>query len=413
MFQGWAKDLQKYLKIRIIRRGIIFRKMRNELVKTLKIIIGADIVPTNSNFELFEEGNVRELIGTELKDKLDKADFIIMNLETPLTDVKAPIDKCGPNLSAPGETISGLKSINPYFYTLANNHILDQGVNGLISTQRILEKNKIAYSGVGENLKAAKKPYIANIQGHRLGVYCCAEHEFSIASKDKAGANPFDPLESFDDVRKLREECDTLVVLFHGGIEHYRYPSPSIQKIFRKFANCGADLVVLQHSHCIGCKEEYKDSVLVYGQGNFLFDYSENEYWQTSLVIELSIDEKGKKVKYIPLKKDGNSVKLAEGIGANKIIDDFLRRSSEIEQEDFIEKAYGDLAKKRMAGYFRRISGRIGKSYFVRGLNKISRGLVYRYIYSRICLPEIINCFECEAHRELIISDLKQELERD
>ena len=54
-----------------------------------------------------------------------------MNLEVPLVNRASPIRKYGPCLIASIETIVGLKAINPFFFTLANNHILDQGVCGL------------------------------------------------------------------------------------------------------------------------------------------------------------------------------------------------------------------------------------------------------------------------------------------
>ena len=125
-----------------------------------KIFIGADIVPTETNYELFKLGNVNELIGKELFHKLKQADFIIMNLETPLCDSFTPIPKCGPNLCAPENTIVGLSKINPYFFTLANNHILDQGENGLRTTINNLRKYNIEFAGAGENLFEAERAYV-------------------------------------------------------------------------------------------------------------------------------------------------------------------------------------------------------------------------------------------------------------
>lgn len=80
----------------------------------------------------------------------------------------------------------------------------------------------------------------------------CTENEFSSATMHSAGANPFDVLESFDDVQALKEHCDYVVVLYHGGKEFYRYPSPMLQRYCRKFIEKGASLVLCQHSHCIG-----------------------------------------------------------------------------------------------------------------------------------------------------------------
>jgi len=168
----------------------------------------------------------------------------IFNLEAPITDELNPISKCGPNLIAPTSTIKGIKALNPSLITLANNHILDQGVRGLNSTRDILNSNDIPFVGVGDNLTAASKPYILQRDNLKIGVYACAEHEFSIATDTSPGANPFDPLESLDHIQDLKSMCDYVIVLYHGGKEHYRYPSPYLQKVCRKMVQKGADLIV-------------------------------------------------------------------------------------------------------------------------------------------------------------------------
>ena len=187
----------------------------------MSIIIGADIVPTKSNYDLFEKGDVLELVGQELLDILNKADYRIFNLEVPLADTEKPISKCGPNLIAPRSTVNGLKALGVDLFTLVNNHILDQDIQGLDSTRKALDEAGIAYIGVGNTPKEAAKPYIFENAGKKIGVYACAEHEFSIVSDTRPGANPYDPLESFDHVAKLKEQCDFVIVLYHGGKEHY------------------------------------------------------------------------------------------------------------------------------------------------------------------------------------------------
>lgn len=79
-------------------------------------------------------------MGEELKDILQCADFRIFNLEVPLTDFEKPIIKCGPNLIAPTSTMKGIKNIGVSLFTLANNHILDQDIQGLESTIQLLQK---------------------------------------------------------------------------------------------------------------------------------------------------------------------------------------------------------------------------------------------------------------------------------
>lgn len=372
----------------------------------MKLLIGADIVPTDSNKELFIAGNVEELIGEELLNIFLNADYKIFNLEVPLTDIETPISKCGPNLIAPTSTIAGIKNMGIDFLTLANNHILDQDEQGMISTMKILDDNKISYAGVGKNLTEASKPYILEKDGKKIGIYCCTEHEFSIATNNTAGANPFDPLESLDHIKNLKSKTDYVIVLYHGGKEHYRYPSPYLQKVCRKVIEKGADLVVCQHTHCIGCEEKYLHGTIVYGQGNFLFDHSESEFWQTSLLI--SIDEEYD-VSYTPVVKCDNIVRLADKGKSDEILSQFKKRSAEIKEEGFINEQYKAFANIMLTNYLFKLSGK-KRTFIFKVINKLTGNRYSQfYIKRRYSLESLLviqNYIECEAHKELIINAL-------
>ena len=83
---------------------------------------------------MFNNADTKALLGKELLSIWNSADIRIFNLEVPLTDTEDPIDKCGPNLIAPTSVIKGIKALEPSLLTLANNHIFDQGEQGLQST---------------------------------------------------------------------------------------------------------------------------------------------------------------------------------------------------------------------------------------------------------------------------------------
>jgi poly-gamma-glutamate capsule biosynthesis protein CapA/YwtB (metallophosphatase superfamily) len=373
----------------------------------MRIIIGADLVPTESNYKLFNNADVDALIGSDLNNVLSEADYRIFNLEVPLTNVETPIAKCGPNLIAPPSTIEGIKTIGVDFLTLANNHILDQGEQGLYSTIDILSKNGIAFAGVGSNLKEASNPHIFETEGKKIGIYCCAEHEFTIATETIAGANLFDPLESLDHIKDLKSQADNVIVLYHGGKEHYRYPSVYLQKVCRKCVEKGADLVVCQHTHCIGCEEKYLNGTIVYGQGNFLFDHSESEYWRTSLLIEITNDFD---ISYIPLVKENNAVRLADEKKSKEIMLQFKQRSSEILTCGFIEEKYSEFAKSMINNYLFKLSGK-RRSFLFKVINKLSRNRYMNFYlkrrYTQSDLLAIQNYIECEAHREVLLKGIK------
>ncbi len=373
----------------------------------MRIIIGGDLVPTSSNCDLFNNGNVSELLGRELEKLWYEADARVFNLETPLTDIKSPILKNGPCLSTPESTINGIKALCPSLITLANNHILDQGIDGLSTTTHLLNNYNIPYIGAGLNLNAARKPFIFSKSGKRIGFYACTEHEFSLASDDTPGANPFDPLESLDDIAALRSSCDYTIVLYHGGKEHYRYPSPYLQKVCRKIVDKGADLVVCQHSHCIGCHEEYNGSAIVYGQGNFIFNKYNNEYWRTGLLLKVNIQDR-LTIDYIPFISSHNSIMLAENEIAQDILSSFEKRSIDILKEGFIMHQYKRYAESFYEYYVRYIAGFRG--LLVQIDNRILKGLLSRHMYSKKQLLSIRNFIECETHRELFIQCLNNNI---
>jgi len=370
----------------------------------VQLIIGGDLVPTQSNIDLFSNGDVNTLLGEELLSLWNAADMQILNLEVPLTDKEDPIAKCGPNLIAPTSTMKGIKVLNPTLFTLANNHILDQGIQGLKSTEDILNSHDISFIGAGDNLNEANKPYVFQRDGLKIGVYACAEHEFTIATENTPGANPFDPLESLDHIVTLKTECDYVIVLFHGGKEHYRYPSPYLQKICRKMAEKGADLVICQHSHCIGCYEKYNGSTLVYGQGNFLFDDSDSEFWQTSLLIKVNIHDTFQ-IDYIPIVKTMNGVRLADNKMAEDILAAFHQRSCEILESGFIEKQYRQFAADNYLSYVSQFAA------FGKWLSRIDRrllnGMLAKRKYNKRQSLAIQNFIACEAHRELVLAGLQ------
>jgi len=85
--------------------------------------------------------------------EFEKADISVVNLECPLIQKEAPIEKCGPNLGAPVDCANGLKAMGIDVVGLANNHIMDHGPQGLWITIKALGEHGIAHVGAGEKCR--------------------------------------------------------------------------------------------------------------------------------------------------------------------------------------------------------------------------------------------------------------------
>lgn len=346
------------------------------------------------NFKEFEEADKSALADDLVLDFLMECDYRVFNLETPLYNGDSPIKKCGPSLKAPEYTINGIKNVfNPSLLGICNNHIMDHGEEGFHSTVKVLRDNNIPFAGAGENIYEAQKPYIFKKDGKSVGIYFCAEHEFSIADEKVCGANPFEPLESLDHICELKKKCDYVIVLYHGGKEEYRYPTKNLQKRCRKMAEKGADIVICQHTHCIGCCEDYENSKIIYGQGNFLFNGHSNEFWDSGMIVKVIFDDEIS-VEYLPVGRTKTGIYAYEKSEKEKILQGYKLRSRDILLDGFIEESFRQYAKLRSKWYLYTLDGRKdepGKTYddykWTRGSNETLA---------------LINYISCEPHNELL-----------
>ena len=296
----------------------------------MKILIGSDVVPTAQTEDLFIEGDTRTLFGG-VCDLIERVDRTVINLECALTKSDARIKKIGPCLKADPKCADTLKKLGVTDVMLANNHIFDFGIQGLKDTIENLERVGLSYTGVGENDTESRKPYIIEQDGKKIGFINVCEHEYSYALPDRMGANPYDPYLTMHDIRALKKEVDFVIVLYHGGKERCHYPSPRLRLLCRAMVENGASVVIAQHSHCIGCYEEYENGHIVYGQGNFNFAWKNMvESWYTSLLIELSIDE-DVKIDFIPIVSKEHGTDLAESAEKDTILKTFYDRSAELQ----------------------------------------------------------------------------------
>ena len=375
----------------------------------MKIFFGADIAPTESNIKLFNENKIDELIGKKTRKKIESCDYRVFNLETPICDSISPIFKCGPNHWTPVSAINGLKGLKCDLLTLANNHILDQGTLGLEETTDLLTQNNISWIGV-KSKDLIHNVHIFEKNGVKVGIYGCAEHEFSIYKKNTSGAIPYDPLESFDVVESLKMNCDYVVVLFHGGKEYYRFPSPNCQKIARHFIYKGANIILFQHSHCVGCMEKYRKGYIVYGQGNFLFDSNDGDFSRTSIGVIADFTTNTINIEIVPFVNNMGVSRMASGEDYFTITSEFNSRSKLILDSDFVDSNYSQFSFTKAGEYLVAYSG---NNFILRLLRKVFGDELIIHLYNKKNLLRMKNFIDCESHSELFKSILSTILEEE
>ena len=126
-----------------------------------------------------------------------------------------------------------------------------------------------------------------------------------------------------------------MIVLYHGGKEYCQYPSPRLRKLCQAMVRKGADLVLCQHSHCVGTYERYEGGHILYGQGNFHYtEPCDEEVWYTGLAVRY--DTRENTVAFTPLRAGEYSIRLAED--GEEILSQLERRSGKLRDGQWLEE---------------------------------------------------------------------------
>jgi hypothetical protein len=102
------------------------------------------------------------------REILQSGDIVIGNLEMPLTVKGERFDAKEYTFKAPIETAAALKDAGFTHLSLANNHMMDYGKDGLISTLAALDEAGLNYAGAGENIGKAREVSITEIKGKKI-----------------------------------------------------------------------------------------------------------------------------------------------------------------------------------------------------------------------------------------------------
>lgn len=300
----------------------------------MKMLLLGDVCP-RINGQYFKDKDMKTLFENTLPI-FEGNDYTLVNLECALTEHTEKIDKYGPALKAPVETAEVLKSIGVDCCGLSNNHVFDFGKKGIRDTLEALEKNGIAYTGFGDNYEDSRKNLVIERDGQRIAIIAVCEHEYSYALENRMGSRPYDEYDTIEDVRKAKETCDRVIVTYHGGKEYSRYPSPRLYKLCHALVKNCADVVLCQHSHCIGCYEKFMDGHILYGQGNFHFnEKSSFDGWYTSLTVKY--DTKTNEIEFSPLKDTEYGIIIPEKEEYDEIMNAFHSRNEELKNGKWIE----------------------------------------------------------------------------
>lgn len=207
---------------------------------------------------------VRELI---------RADLLIGNLEGPLTEGGAPQVEKKYLFRTPASVAPALARAGFHAVSLANNHSLDYGAEGLYDTITALDEAGIAHVGAGRDLAEARSGALLDVAGQRVALlgYSNTFPEEFWATETSPGTAFGHARQVREDVARLLAQSDLVVVSFHWGRERQTELREYQPMLARAAIDAGAALVIGHHPHVLQAVERYRDGLILYSMGNFTF----------------------------------------------------------------------------------------------------------------------------------------------
>jgi poly-gamma-glutamate synthesis protein (capsule biosynthesis protein) len=342
-------------------------------------------------------------------DLFSKSDINIVNLEAPVTESKCKILKTGPHLKSHKQSLVNVfRKLKVDVATLANNHILDYGEQGVFETISFCETNYIKTVGAGINVREAQRILYLDTEEGQVAIINIAENEWASATKKSAGANPIDIIDNAKQINEAKQSSDYVIVIVHGGHEYYSFPSPRMQKQYRFYADQGANIIVGHHTHCISGNEIYNGVPIYYSLGNFLFTKNNlNDEWYTGLVLEVDITNESVDCHIHPIRQEQESFQLSllEGDEKNDVFERINSFSTIIADERMLDakwNEYIDCQSRMYLNYWSPLSY-VENKYINAAFRKLIGNMLNKKGASLY-----LNLVRCEAHRDLSEEVLKK-----
>ncbi len=300
-----------YLALKLSEKPLFYGENFVSTDKPLSIMAFGDMMLgryVRTLMDRYGKDYIFENIRGEDNEFFKNTDVVFGNLEGP---IKGHGRSGGTSMVfAFNEDISDfLKKYNFNLVSLANNHAVDAGWSGRDTTIDALNKSGVDWCGHPSEADPSSVYYKDNF------AFVCL-HDVTFKLDDNAAVEL---------IKEVRKKVDYLIVTIHWGYEYQHTASFGNQiEPGRAFIDAGADMVIGHHPHVVQNFEIYKNKLIFYSLGNFVFD----QYWSSETQEELALgtimQENRIKVYLFPMKSEMSQSRLMNEVEKKAWFEEFI-----------------------------------------------------------------------------------------
>ncbi|MEP6628879.1 MAG: CapA family protein [Lapillicoccus sp.] len=230
-----------------------------------------------------------------LRTVLGPADVAVVNLETAITDRGTEQPKIYHFRTSPA-ALTTLQQAGVDAVSMANNHAVDYGADGLADTLAAQAASPIPVVGIGRDAAQAFAPAVFTVRGTTVAVLASTQvddftvHAFPATDSRPGIAGNLDDTRLLSAVRSAREAYDVVVVFLHWGSDYVGCPDGPQVATATALSRAGADVVVGGHSHRVQGAGWLGRTYIGYGLGNFVWLNSRGPADAVSGVLTVAVD---------------------------------------------------------------------------------------------------------------------------
>ncbi len=226
---------------------------------------------------------------------LKDPDIMFGNLEGPISDKGIKVGSIYSFRMDPAVT-TALKDSGFDILSFANNHVGDYSNAAFLDTIGRLKEENILFTGAGADYAEATKATIIERDGIRIGYIAMSDvgPEFMKATDTKPGILLANDKNLDTIIKNAKASVDVLVVSIHWGDE-YKPHNKRQETLAKRMIDNGADIIAGHHPHVPQDVEAYKEGVIIYSLGNFVFDQAFSHDTMGGLYSEVVVTKDGVK----------------------------------------------------------------------------------------------------------------------